>query len=75
MTPSQSMGNLQIQAVQSGRIGSEQGKEVTNDSLLETSKEEKTADLLEAEIRVKIPANKKMTSEISLDDVLEEELV
>lgn len=75
MTSSQSMGNLQIQAVQSGRRGSEQGKEVTNDSLLETSKEEKTADLLAAEIRVKIPANKKMNSEISLDDVLEEELV
>jgi hypothetical protein len=33
---------------------------------LETSKEEKTADLL---------ANKSMNSEISLDDVLEEELV
>lgn len=66
MTSSQSMGNLQIQAVQSGRRGSEQGKEVMNDSLLETSKEEKTADL---------PANKKINNEISLVDVLEEELV
>jgi hypothetical protein len=37
-----------------------------NDSLLETSKEEKTADL---------PANKKINNEISLVDVLEEELV
>lgn len=66
MTSSQSMGNLQIQAVQSGRRGSEQGKEVMNDSLFETSKEEKTADL---------PANKKINNEISLVDVLEEELV
>jgi len=37
-----------------------------NDSLFETSKEEKTADL---------PANKKINNEISLVDVLEEELV
>lgn len=66
MTSSQSMGNLQIQAVQSGRRGSEQGKEVMNDSLLETSKEEKTADL---------PANKTINNEISLVDLLEEELV